>query len=183
MQTHAINWKIDSNESLENSEVQVYQYLEKLDISFIAYHHEASPTVEHISSLDEWIRGRHCKNLFLKNSKGDQLYMLIASYDKNVNLRAVARLIGSTRLSFAEPERMRSYLGLEPGSVSPFGLINDVAHHVEVLLDADLQTYEWINFHPNVSTATISIAYADFKCYLNACGNKWQTIALDSMAI
>lgn len=159
-------------------EIQVYQKLEALGIEYLAYQHEPSPTVEHVATLDQGIRGRHCKNLFLKNSKADQLYLLIAPYDKAVDLKCVSRIMGTTRLSFADAETMQRYLGLEPGAVSPFGLINDETHFVKVLIDAALKDYAFINFHPNVNTATVSMAFRDFELFMNNTGNTWNYIVL-----
>lgn len=157
---------------------QVYEFLNGLGIEFICYEHEPTPTAEHVAILENKIRGKHCKNLFLKNSKGDQLYMLIAPHDKPVDLKKTARLIGSTRLSFAEADQMWTYLKLLPGAVSPFGLIHDLDHAIKVLLDEEIMSYDHINFHPNVNTATVSLRVEDFIKYLNATGNSWQTIAL-----
>lgn len=163
-----------------DSEKGVYDYLKMLEIPFILYRHEESPTTDHVAKLDQNIRGRHCKNLFLRNSVGDKLFMLIAPYDKAIDTKIVARTIGSTRLSFADPEKMRYYLQLEPGSVSPFGLINDAENVISVLLDQDICSYEFINFHPNVNTATLSLAFTDFEKYLNHVGNSWQALEIPS---
>jgi Ala-tRNA(Pro) deacylase len=88
-----------------------------------------------------------------------------------VDLRAVAGQIGDGKLSFGSPERLESYLGVTPGSVSPFGLINDREHHVRVYLDRTLRTAGRISFHPNVNTVTLTLAYTDFERFLAACGN------------
>lgn len=159
-------------------EAIVYEFLDALGIDYLVYQHEAAPTVEHVAELENMIRGKHCKNLFLKNSKADQLYMLIAPHDKPVDLKKTARLIGSTRLSFAEADKMWQYLKLEPGSVSPFGLIHDEESHIIVLLDQDILAYEYINFHPNINTATVSIQTKDFNKFLDAVGNTWRTLEL-----
>lgn len=155
---------------LEQAEQMVYNYLRERQLAFIAYHHLETPTAEHVAHLEISIRGRHCKNLFLRNSKGDQLFMLIAPHDLQVNLRAVARQINSTRLSFADAESMLDLLGLEPGSVSPFGLLNDLEHQITLLLDKRLFDYDFINFHPNVNTATISLSFNDFLCFIKSLG-------------
>lgn len=157
---------------------QVYEFLNNLGIGFINYEHDPTPTAEHVAILETEIRGKHCKNLFLKNSKADQLFMLIAPHDKPIDLKKTARLIGSTRLSFAEADKMWTYLKLLPGAVSPFGLIHDSEHFVKVLLDQEIMSYDFINFHPNVNTATVSLSVADFTKYLDAIGNRWQTLAL-----
>jgi Ala-tRNA(Pro) deacylase len=95
--------------------------------------------------------------------------VLVAS--KKADLRAVADQIGDGKLSFASPERLMKHLGLTPGSVSPFGLINDHAHAVRVVLDSDLKAADRLSFHPNINTVTYTIAAADFARFLAACGN------------
>lgn len=178
MNASTFDWKNAERQPQEQAEFQVYERLEALDIAFEAYRHNPSPTAAHVTELDQQIRGRHCKNLFLKNSLGDQLFLLIVPYDSTVNLRQVARLIGSTRLSFAPAERMAELLGLTPGSVSPFGLINDAENVIRVLLDTALAGYRHINFHPNVGNATVSLAFEDFERFLDWTGNRWGMISL-----
>ncbi len=177
MTARKIEWKRESH-TLGEAEIKVYEFLESMQMEFIAYHHEAAPTVEHVSGLESLIIGRHCKNLFLKNSKGDQLFLLIAPYDKKVHLPQIAKSIGSTRLSFASPALMQQYLGLDPGSVSPFGLLNDDSGSVQVLLDESLSQYDWISFHPNVNTATLSIKYIDLERFLDRQKNVWRRLAV-----
>jgi len=90
---------------------------------------------------------------------------------KRANLRAVADQIGDGRLSFATPERMMTYLGVTPGSVSPFGLIHDTTRAVRVYLDRDLKNSDRISFHPNINTATLVLSFADFERFLASRGN------------
>ena len=87
------------------------------------------------------------------------------------DLRAVADQIGDGKLSFASPERLMTHLGLAPGSVSPFGLVNDRAHAVRVVIDRDLQAAARLSFHPNINTATLVVSTTDFTRFLAACGN------------
>jgi len=82
------------------------------------------------------------------------------------------------KLSFASPKRMQKYLGLTPGSVSPFGLINDKENHVHVFLDENLKKSKTISFHPNINTASIVISYTDFERYLNSLGNTFEYVKL-----
>ncbi|HZS40423.1 MAG TPA: prolyl-tRNA synthetase associated domain-containing protein, partial [Polyangia bacterium] len=117
------------------------------------------------------IDAAHCKNLFVRNQKGTRHYLLILPVAKKADLRAIADQIGDGRLSFASPERLMTHLGVTPGSVSPFGLINDTAHAVRVVIDRDLQTAPRLAFHPNINTRTYVIAAADFERFLAACGN------------
>ena len=104
----------------------------------------------------------HCKNLFLRNQKGNRHYLVVLEHSKRADLKAVADQIGDGKLSFASPERLMTHLGLTPGSVSPFGLINDRDHAVRVVLDRDLKSADALAFHPNINTATFVIAAADF---------------------
>ena len=106
---------------------------------------------EHWAGID----ATHCKNLFLRNQKGNRHYLVILTASKKADLRAVADQIGDGKLSFASPERLMTHLGLTPGSVSPFGLINDRDHAVRVVLDRDLKTAARVAFHPNINTATL----------------------------
>ena len=92
-------------------------------------------------------------------------------HPKRADLRGVADQIGDGKLSFASPERLLTHLGVTPGSVSPFGLINDASREVRVFLDADLKAAERISFHPNINTVTVVLAFTDFERFLAARGN------------
>lgn len=154
-------------------EDDVYKTLEMLNISYDRFTHSAMNTIAELNKYN--IKGDdivHCKNLFLRNSKGDRHYLVLTEPDKRTNTRSLAGQIKSTRLSFASPERLEKYLGLDPGSVSPFGLINDTNKDVEVLIDRDLDTRQKITFHPNINTASVTISYDDFQKYIEWCGNK-----------
>lgn len=161
-------------------DTKVYKTLDSLNIAYHSYTHPAVYTIEEIDKYD--VKGDnivHCKNLFLRNSKGDQHYLVITEPDKRTDTKSLARQIESTRLSFASPERLEKHLGLEPGAVSPFGLINDENKHVEVLIDKDLATREKITFHPNINTASVTISYEDFQKYMGWCGNKVTYVDVD----
>ena len=152
-------------------EQKVYNILRELDISYTKHEHPPIYTVEEAEQHWENITGAHCKNLFLRNKKGKNHYLVIAKSEKRVNLKALTSRLGEDRLSFASPERMLRYLGLEPGAVSPFGLINDKENAVVVVIDRDLKEASHVNFHPNVNTATVGIAFTDFEKFLSYCGN------------
>jgi len=152
-------------------EEQVNRALAELGISFERYEH---PPVATAAEADvHWadIDAAHCKNLFLRNHKGNRHYLVIVKHQKRADLRAVADQIGDGKLSFASPERLMTHLGVAPGSVSPFGLINDAAHEVRVFLDSDLKAAERISFHPNINTVTVVLAFADFERFLAERGN------------
>ena len=155
-------------------EEQVYQKLAELGIAYERYEHPPVPTVEDAEKYWAGIDATHCKNLFLRNQKGNRHYLVVLLHAKKADLRAVADQIGDGKLSFASPERLRTHLGLTPGSVSPFGLINDQAHAVRVVLDRDLKAAQRVSFHPNINTRTLVLARADFDKFLAACGNSVQ---------
>ena len=135
-------------------------------------------TVDEAAAHWAGIDATHCKNLFLRNQKGNRHYLVVLTASKKADLKAVAEQIGDGKLSFASPERLMTHLGLTPGSVSPFGLINDREHLVRVVLDSDFQTAARLAFHPNINTATLTVAAADFKRFLDACGNPVQHVAI-----
>jgi Ala-tRNA(Pro) deacylase len=113
--------------------------------------------------------GGHTKNLFLKDAKG-QLWLVSALQDARIDLKALPRAIGSARLSFGAAELMQAALGVTPGSVTAFGLINDADHRVRFVLDAALAASDPVNFHPMTNTATTAISQADFRRFLTAVG-------------
>ncbi len=150
---------------------KVYEVLEKLGISYSRHEHPPVFTVEQAEEHWQDIPGAHCKNLFLRNKKGNHHYLVIAETTKPVDLRRLNEQLNEDRLSFGSPERLSRLLGLEPGSVSPFGLINDSGKEVRVVIDQDLKKYPQVNFHPNVNTATIGISFKDFEKFLAWAGS------------
>lgn len=151
-------------------EQRVHDRLAALGIRYERFEHPPTARVE--DAQPHWARidAMHCKNLFLRNQKGTRHYLLVAVATKRVDLRAAAAQIGDGKLSFASPERLRAHLGVTPGSVSPFGLINDVDRHVEVYLDRDLRGPR-ISFHPNDNTVTYVLAFEDFERFLAHTGH------------
>jgi Ala-tRNA(Pro) deacylase len=157
---------------------QVERRLHELGIAYEAHDHPAVATAEAAKAYWTGIDAMHCKNLFLRNQKGTRHYLVVLEYSKRADLRAVANQIGDGKLSFASPERLMAHLGLTPGSVSPFGLINDATHSVRVALDQDMKAAERVSFHPNINTATLVVGRADFMRFLEACGNAVQFVAV-----
>jgi Ala-tRNA(Pro) deacylase len=152
-------------------EDRVTAYLAELGIAFEPHQHPPIATAEEGEIHWAGIDAVHCKNLFLRNQKGTRHYLVILAHTKRADLRAVADQIGDGKLSFASPDRLMKYLGVTPGSVSPFGLIHDHDHHVRVYLDRELKQAPRISFHPNINTATFVLSYSDFERFLASCQN------------
>jgi Ala-tRNA(Pro) deacylase len=156
---------------ISEKEKKVYDVLNDLGISYDRYGHPPVYTVEEAEKQWTDIIGAHCKNLFLRNKKGNRHYLVILEASKVADLKSLNKLLGEDRLSFASEKRLMKYLALETGAVSVFGLINDGENHVKVVIDEDLRNAEAVNFHPNVNTATVGISFPDFEKFLAYCGN------------
>jgi Ala-tRNA(Pro) deacylase len=156
----------------------VREALAALGISHELHAHPPVFTVD--EALAHWhgIDATHCKNLFLRNKKGTRHYLVVAEHSREVDLKRVADLVGDDRLSFGSPERLARCLGLTPGSVSPFGLLNDAARDVRVVVDAGLRASARVGFHPNVNTATLVLATTDFERFLQSTGHVVQFVQL-----
>jgi Ala-tRNA(Pro) deacylase len=151
---------------------EVYKVLDNLNIKYQRFDHTAVYTVEEADDLNLGIDGAKNKSLFLRNAKGDKHYLIMLNGDKRLDLNKLQSLLSETRLSFASPERLLKILKLTPGSVSPFGLINDINHEVTVIIDNELFNYKNLAFHPNINTQTIALSKGDFKKYLENTCNK-----------
>ncbi len=157
--------------ALSEKEERVYEVLDQLGISYNRHEHPPVYTVEEAEKQWTDIVGAHCKNLFLRNKKGNRHYLVILVASKAADLKSLNNLLGEDRLSFASEQRLMRYLGLETGAVSAFGLINDKENHVKVVIDDDLKKEEAVNFHPNVNTATVGLSFPDFEKFLKWSGN------------
>lgn len=157
---------------------RVLEWLDAHGIRYEWYVHPAAPTIEQAKAHWRHDGSMHCKNLFLRNHKGDRHYLVSFDCDRTLAIRDLEQRLRQGKLSFASPERMARHLGLEPGSVSPFGLINDTARHVHLFLDRNLLGAELLSFHPNDCRATVVIARSEFERYLAAVGNSYEYLSL-----
>jgi Ala-tRNA(Pro) deacylase len=164
---------------VSDQESAVVARLSDLGIPYERFEHPPVATVDEAAQHWSGIDATHCKNLFLRNQKGNRHYIVILPHHKRADLRAVADQIGDGKLSFASPERLMTHLGLTPGSVSPFGLINDREHIVRVVIDKDLKSAARVSFHPNINTRTFVISAADFTRFLEACTNPVQFVSIN----
>ena len=134
-------------------------------------------TVDEAQALRGEIPGGHCKNLFLKDDKGN-IWLIVCLEEAQVDLKAAPAKIGSRRLSFGKPELLKEVLGVEPGSVTPFGLINDTEKRVNVVLDAAMMAHELVNYHPLENTATTTIRSHDLVAFIRSCGHEPRVVAV-----
>jgi Ala-tRNA(Pro) deacylase len=150
---------------------ELFAYLNTLGIAHKTVTHPAVFTVEEARELRGAISGGHTKNLFLRDKKG-ALYLLVAPEDAAIELRSLHRLLGASgRFSFGSAELLQETLGVAPGSVTPFAVINDKEVRVALVIDAALTTHDMLNFHPLVNTATTSISRDGLLKFLAATGH------------
>lgn len=155
---------------------QFLAWLEEKGIPHETREHPALHTVEeaqaHRASWPPHEReGAFCKNLFLKDKKG-RLFLIVTEEHRELKLNSLSRPIGSARLSFGNAELMWEVLGVCPGSVTPFALVNDLEHRVTVVLDAPMLDHRRLNYHPLENTATTALARADFLRFLKETGHE-----------
>ncbi|MGE0010210.1 MAG: prolyl-tRNA synthetase associated domain-containing protein [Candidatus Babeliales bacterium] len=151
-------------------EQKLYELFDELGIAYTIYEHEALFTVDQAQEAEKNIPGTHCKNLFLKDDK-KRFWLLVAYNRAAVDLRKIAHALNAKGLRFAQPELLDQYLGLKPGSVTPFGLINDTERAVHVILDENLLKSELVGFHPLRNTATVTLMPQDLLKFLKHQGN------------
>lgn len=157
---------------------RVFEFLDTRGIQYDWYCHPEAPTIEIARQYWRDDGSKHCKNLFFRNHKGNRHYLVSFDCEQSLPIHDLEHRLRQGKLTFASPERMDRWLGLRPGSVSPFGLINDPANHVHLFLDANLQKWPAYSFHPNDNRATVVIRRGEFLKYLAAAGNSWEFIDL-----
>ena len=149
---------------------QLFDRLAELGIDHKTVEHEAVFTVEQAKQHRGVLPGHHIKNLFLRNKK-EEMWLVVALEDRAIDLKRLGERLGAGRLSFGSPERLRTYLGVEPGSVTPFAVINDTQRKVALVLDSGLRDGGPINAHPLTNTMTSAIALADLLRFFEATGH------------
>jgi Ala-tRNA(Pro) deacylase len=145
----------------------LFDFLDAHGIAHRTLEHEAVFRVEEGAQIKAALPGGHTKNLFLKDGKG-QIWLICALGETQVDLKRLPPVIGAARLSFGSAELLHEVLGVRPGSVSLFCLINDQARRVRLVLDAALLAAEPVNFHPLTNTATTAISQAGLRRFLEA---------------
>lgn len=149
----------------------LFALFDSLGIAHRTLEHAAVFRVGEGEAVKAGLPGGHTKNLFLKDAKG-QLWLVSALQHARIDLKALPKVIGAAKLSFGRAELLEAALGVTPGSVTAFALINDPHHRVRFVLDADLAASDPVNFHPLENTATTAISQTDFRRFLAALGTQ-----------
>ena len=155
----------------------LFAYLDKLGIPHRTVTHPPLFTVEQSRELRGTIPGAHTKNLFLKD-KRDSIFLVVVPEDAVIDLKSLHRRLDAGRFSFGSANLMQELLGVTPGAVTAFGVINDTAQRVTVVLDAGLMQSATLNCHPLVNTMTTSIARQDLVTFLEATGHEPRIVAV-----
>lgn len=153
---------------------EILERLKELEIEYKKVDHKAVFTIEEMDELgkDYFDGACICKNLFLRDQKGKRHFLYVLREDKKANLSELPEKIGSTKLSFASEERLKKYLNVEKGSVTPLALFFDKDKAVEVIIDKDLLKEEVLGVHPGVNTSTVLIKSQDLIKYIEENKNK-----------
>jgi len=157
---------------------ELYKLFEKLSIQFEYHEHPPLATIEDAKIHWKSYNSGRCKNIFFRNHKGDRHYLVILEHLRQLNIRDLEKRLKQGKLTFASDQRLKKYLGVEPGSVSPFGLINDSEKHVHLFIDEKLNEFDRLAFHPNINTASLVITKSDFLKFLAHTGNSFEFIQL-----
>ncbi len=146
--------------SLPTTPQDLFEILQSLGIKYDLHHHAPTFTVEESDKLKGEIAGVHCRNLFLRDKK-KQNFLVVAANETEVDMKSLQEKLDCGRLSFGSSERLWEFLGIRPGSVCPFTLINDKDHHVQLVLDAAMMRGEFVNYHPLDNAMTVTLTPQD----------------------
>ena len=160
-------------------EVRVYDLLDSLGVRYQRIDHEPAMTMEACAEIDRVLDATICKNLLLCNRQCTSFYLLMLPGEKSFKTSVFSKQIGSSRLSFADPQYMEEFLDITPGSVSVMGLMNDKDHHVELMMDEDILKGEYIGFHPCINTSSLRLKTADLmEKVIPAMGHEQRIVAI-----
>ena len=157
--------------AIPTSPDQLFAHLDELGIRTRTVQHPPVFTVDEAKALRGDLPGAHIKNLFLRNKKGD-MWLVVAEESRPIDLKALGERLGAGRLSFGSPERLMSYLGVVPGAVTPFALINDREGQVRVAIDKAVLEQDPVNCHPLTNDMTTAIAPRDLLAFIESSGHK-----------
>ncbi len=158
--------------------MDIYKFLDQHGIAYQRFDHEAVFTVEEADKIPA-MPGAGTKNLFLRDKNAARHFLVVVGHEKRINLKALEEVLSVSKLSFASPERLKKYLGVEPGSVTLLGVVNDTEHAVEVVIDEELWGQS-LQCHPLVNTATLVIPPEGVEKFLAVTQTKFSCVKLPS---
>ena len=158
----------------------IYQFLEGHAIGYERFDHPPVYTVKDVKHHTPNLPGKRTKNLFLRDKKGERHLLVSVPAEKRVDIKKLPTVLGTTRLSFGSPDRLKKYLGIDPGAVSILAIINDPDKDVEVFIDSELWASEAYQYHPLVNTSTLAITHDDLKRFLEKTGHAFRIIDVPS---
>lgn len=161
----------NKGEKLMNRREKVFELLNSLGIEYQVMNHRAVFTVDDMDDLKITQYGDVCKNLFLRDVKGERHFLVVLNKDKKADLKSIQKQLDCTRLSFASEERLHKYLYIQKGEVSPLAIVNDSDRCIEVVIDNDLAGKNRLGFHPNDNTATVWISFKALIKVIEVNGN------------
>ena len=161
--------------------MNIFQFLTDHAIPYERHDHAAVFTCGAAEKdLRSDLAGAHTKNLFLRDKKGKRHFLVTVGYDKNVDLGSLKEQLNTTKLGFGSADRLKDHLGVEPGSVSLLGLVNDPDHRVEVVIDEAVWNADAVLCHPLINTATLVIPHHGLETFLQATGHEVQVMDVPS---
>lgn len=149
---------------------QLLARFDEMGIAYVLQHHKAVYTVAESKEVDDRIPGTHCRNLLLRDAK-KRNFLVCLQNSTEVDIKKLADVIGAAKLSFGSADRLWEYLGVRPGSVCPYSIVNDKNNDVTLILDASMMNDEVLNFHPLINTMTVSVAPADVARFIESTGH------------
>jgi Ala-tRNA(Pro) deacylase len=151
--------------------IDLYRFLADHDIGYERHDHPPVYTVADVERLVPPLPGAKTKNLFLRDQKGARHFLVVVPARKRVDIKALPLAVGSNRLSFGSPDRLKKYLGIEPGAVTLLAIVNDPDQAVEVFIDQALWEADAFHFHPLVNTSTLIISRSNLERFIAASGH------------
>ena len=174
-----VNGRPETNEGRLPKEIRCYDLLDSLNVPYQRIDHEAAMTMEACVEIDKALNAVICKNLLLCNRQKTAFYLLMLPGEKHFKTSTFSKTIGSSRLSFADPEFMEEFLDITPGSVSVLGLMNDKDNRVQLIMDEDILKSEYFGCHPCINTSSLRLKVSDLmEKIIPAMGHEPRIVAI-----
>lgn len=172
---------MDDSAPMPTSPEQLMARLKELGIEFQLYHHQAVFTVAEAHGVERDMTGVHCRNLFLRDKKKNN-FLVVLRHETEIDMKKIAPLIGADKISFGSPDRLWEYLGVRPGSVCPYAIINDKNNDVKIVLEQGMMEADIVNYHPLLNTMTIGTTPQNLLKFIESTGHTPHIVDLGAAA-